>query len=94
MKHRLLTIAALTLATAGSLTSVEPAFAAGKEKCYGVAKAGHNDCANLAGTHSCAAQSTVDFDIGEYKIVDAGTCSALGGHSPDEAKKIYEAQQS
>ena len=25
-----------------------------KEKCYGIAKAGQNDCANISGTHSCA----------------------------------------
>ncbi len=63
------------------------AQAGGKEKCYGVAKAGQNDCANLAGTHSCASQSTVDNDPGEWKLVDAGTCAALGGLTKEEAKK-------
>ena len=32
----------------------------GMEKCYGVAKAGANDCGNKSGSHSCAGQSTVD----------------------------------
>ena len=39
-----------------------PAAAQEKEKCYGIAKAGQNDCANLAGTHSCAGQSKVSDD--------------------------------
>ena len=40
--------------------------AAAKVKCYGISKAGENDCANAAGTHSCAGQATVDYDGGEY----------------------------
>lgn len=55
------------------------AVAADREKCYGVAKAGENDCANAAGTHSCAGQSSVDFDGGEWKLVPAGTCEDMGG---------------
>ena len=58
-----------------------------KEKCYGVAKAGQNDCANLAGTHSCAGQSKVDNDKGEWKYVAKGTCAAMKGLSMEEAKK-------
>ena len=43
-------------------------------------KAGQNDCANAAGTHSCAGQSTLDFDGGEWKAVSsADKCSAEGG---------------
>ena len=51
----------------------------GKEKCYGVSKAGENGCANAAGTHSCAGQSTVDFDGGEWKLVAEGSCVQMGG---------------
>ena len=76
-------LAVLAVSTAG------PAHAAGKEKCYGVAKAGQNDCGNLAGTHSCAGQSTVDNDPGEWKIVAKGTCLALGGMKKADAKKHY-----
>lgn len=57
-----------------------------KEKCYGIAKAGQNDCANLAGTHTCAGQSKVDKDTGEWKYVAAGTCKQLGGMLPEEAQ--------
>jgi uncharacterized membrane protein len=58
----------------------------GKEKCYGISKAGQNDCANLAGTHSCAGQSKVDNDPGEWKYVGKGTCKDLKGMSTEEAK--------
>ena len=57
-----------------------------KEKCYGVAKKGANDCANIAGTHSCAGHAKTDNDAGEWKYVAKGTCKTMGGMSPDEAK--------
>ena len=57
-----------------------------KEKCYGIAKAGQNDCGNLAGTHSCAGQSKADNDAGEFKYVAKGTCKDMKGLSADEAK--------
>ena len=89
MNNKLLISAALaTVISTGVVTPVE---AAGKkEKCYGIAKAGQNDCANLAGTHSCAGQSKVDNDKGEWKLVKKGTCSSLGGLSKKEAKKLYK----
>lgn len=82
-----------TMITAASLMSLallsSPALAqnAAKEKCYGLAKAGQNDCANLAGTHSCVDQSKVDSDKGEWKCVAADTCKTLGGLSAKEAQK-------
>jgi uncharacterized membrane protein len=48
-----------------------------KEKCYGVAKAGKNDCA--ANGHSCAGQSKVDNDPTEWKYVPKGECEKMGG---------------
>ena len=91
MNKKLLASAALT---AVLTTSVSPvAHAAGKEKCYGVAKAGQNDCANLSGTHSCAGQAKVDNDPGEWKIVAKGTCKELGGMSKKEAKEKYKASK-
>ena len=52
---------------------------AGKEKCFGVAKAGKNDCANATGTHSCAGQASVDKAPEEWNYVAKGTCDKLGG---------------
>jgi len=47
------------------------------EKCYGVAKAGKNDCA--AGDHSCAGQATKDFDKASFVSLPAGACAKLAG---------------
>ncbi|WP_018276090.1 DUF2282 domain-containing protein [Teredinibacter turnerae] len=87
------TIAAAAVILAATSGAVSPAMAAGKEKCYGIAAAGQNDCGNLAGTHSCAGQSTVDNDPGEWKLVAKGTCSNLGGMLKAEAKQRYQQQQ-
>jgi uncharacterized membrane protein len=82
---------ALIAAAAASLLSTvllsTPAVAQDKEKCYGIAKAGQNDCANLAGTHSCAGQSKVSDDKGEWKYVAKGTCESMKGMSAEQAKK-------
>ena len=93
MSKKVLASAALAAVLAASVVPVT-ANAAGKEKCYGVAKAGQNDCGNLAGTHSCAGQSKVDNDPGEWKIVAKGTCKDLGGMSKKEAKAKYKAENS
>ncbi|WP_296049547.1 DUF2282 domain-containing protein [uncultured Alteromonas sp.] len=87
------TIAAAALAMALTSVVAAPAQAAGKEKCYGIAAAGQNDCGNLAGTHSCAGQSTMDKDPGEWKLVAKGSCEDLGGMLKAEAKKRYEAEK-
>lgn len=47
------------------------------EKCYGVAKAGKNDCAHAGGAHACSGQSTKDGDTQEYVNVPKGTCEKL-----------------
>ena len=84
---------AAALACAASLGLIAQAGAqemakekTGKEKCYGVAKAGSNDCANLSGTHSCAGQSRADMRPDEWKYVPMGTCKDMKGMSADEAK--------
>lgn len=86
------TTASIALASLLSLGVAADAEAAKqkKEKCYGVALAGQNDCGNLAGTHSCAGQSTLDNDIGEWKLVPKGTCTEIGGYSRKDAKKMYQ----
>ena len=50
---------------------------ADKEKCYGVAKAGKNDCASAS--HSCAGHSTADNSPTEWKYVPKGECEKMGG---------------
>ena len=57
-----------------------------KEKCFGIAKAGQNDCASTTGVHSCAGQSKMDMDKAEWKFVAKGTCKSMKGLTQDEAK--------
>jgi uncharacterized membrane protein len=68
---------ASSVATALALLSV-PASAqdAAKEKCYGVALKGHNDCAAGPGT-TCAGTSKVDYQANSWKLVPAGTCATI-----------------
>jgi uncharacterized membrane protein len=64
-----------------------PASAAGdKEKCYGIAKAGQNDCASPSGSHSCAGQSKADKGADEWKYVAKGTCEKEGGKMTPPSK--------
>ncbi len=86
-------IATAALVVALGTISTSPVHAGGKEKCYGISAAGQNDCGNLAGTHSCAGQSKVDNDPGEWKLVAKGTCVDIGGLLKKEAKKRYAEQQ-
>jgi len=49
-------------------------------KCYGIAKAGENDCAHARGIHFCAAETLVDYEGGDWKQVrNAAECEAKGG---------------
>jgi len=83
---------ALIASAAASLMTLAmvagPAAAAEKEKCFGIAKAGQNDCASISGVHSCAGQSKVDMDKGEWKYVAKGTCKDMKGLSLTEAKAL------
>jgi uncharacterized membrane protein len=81
-------IAATALAVMSMGLMAVPAAAQEKEKCFGIAKAGQNDCANLSGTHSCAGQSKVDMGKDEWKYVAKGTCKDMKGMSMDDAKKM------
>lgn len=83
------TMIAATAATLMTLALTSaPAAAADKEKCFGIAKAGQNDCASTSGAHSCAGQSKVDMDKAEWKYVAKGTCKEMKGLTADEAKKL------
>ena len=81
-----LVLAALGTALSLGLTAPVAAQDKAKEKCFGISKAGQNDCANLSGTHSCAGQSTTDNAPDEWKYVPKGQCKTMKGLSPEEAK--------
>ena len=82
MNKRILIAAALAGAIAPIVLSAQkpapaPTFKA--EKCYGIAKAGKNDCAS--GAHACAAQSSKDKSPKEFIAVPKGTCERIVGGS-------------
>lgn len=78
-KRQALIAAALATVCAASVGSAGAAASSDKEKCFGVAKAGQNDCAAINGAHSCAGQSKADLSSSEWKYVVKGTCEKAGG---------------
>ena len=52
---------------------------ADQEKCWGVSKAGQNDCGSNKTAHSCAGHSKMDYDVNDFKVVKAGSCVQMGG---------------
>ncbi|HKF94293.1 MAG TPA: DUF2282 domain-containing protein [Gammaproteobacteria bacterium] len=72
----LLALTVTNLAFAGPTpapTSFEP------EKCYGIVKAGQNDCQTAS--HACSGQSTKDREPDSWIYVPAGTCEKIAGGS-------------
>ena len=69
----------LIAAALAGLAATAAAADASKEKCYGIAKAGQNDCAAASGSHSCAGQAKSDKNINDWKYVAKGTCEKQGG---------------
>jgi uncharacterized membrane protein len=81
------TLSALALASfissANNLTARE-----GPCKCYGIAKAGENDCASLKGEYSCSGESKEDNAIETYRVVASlSKCRELGGFTEKEARE-------
>ncbi len=75
MKSRALAVTALTLvalASGAAVAADKPA----QEKCYGVSKAGKNDCAAGPGT-TCAGTSKVDYQGNAWSFVAKGTCTSI-----------------
>jgi uncharacterized membrane protein len=73
----------INLALAGSLAAALSLLAiaasaedAAKEKCYGVALKGQNDCAAGPGT-TCAGTSRIDYQGNSWKLVPKGTCTTM-----------------
>jgi uncharacterized membrane protein len=86
MSHRIantLVLGSALLVALGSVQRYTHAFGADKpfalqrERCYGIARAGHNDCGTAR--HSCAGQATQDQSGDEWLSLPAGTCARLAG---------------
>jgi uncharacterized membrane protein len=67
----------LALGLAQPAAAAEDAKAGDKEKCYGIAKAGQNDCGTAQ--HTCAGKGKKDNAADEWKYVAKGTCEKAGG---------------
>jgi uncharacterized membrane protein len=77
-----ITAGALTLGAVAAYANETPAThaaPASKEKCYGVVKAGKNDCG--AKDHSCAGKAAADKDAAEFILLPSGLCERLAGGS-------------
>jgi uncharacterized membrane protein len=55
-------------------------FEQARERCHGVARAGHNDCGTSQ--HACAAQALHDRADDEWISLPAGTCARIAGGRP------------
>ena len=78
-RHALLATALATVCVAGMGVAQAADTGSDKEKCFGISKAGQNDCASVMGTHSCAGQAKKDMDSTEWKYVAKGSCAKAGG---------------
>ena len=65
---------AVAAALTGSFTTTAHAA---NETCYGISRAGQNDCAAGPGT-TCAGTSTVDYQGNAWTLVPEGTCEKYG----------------
>ena len=77
----------LMLASAIAALVASPAVAqkAESEKCYGIVKAGKNDCQTA--TSSCAGTSKTDGQKDAWIAVPKGTCEKIVGASMTPGKK-------
>jgi len=83
MNKRIFFAAALASAVAPIVLSAQkpapaPSFKA--EKCYGIAKAGKNDCAST-GNNSCGGTSKINSDPKAWIYVPEGYCERIVGGS-------------
>lgn len=83
MNKRIFIAAALASAVAPLVLSAQkpapaPSFKA--EKCYGIAKAGKNDCAST-GSNSCGGTSKINSDPKAWIYVPEGYCERIVGGS-------------
>lgn len=81
-KQKILSIAIgslLALGLAGNASAAEKKME--MEQCFGVAKAGKNDCSSNKSAHSCAGQATRNNDPQDFVAVPKGTCDKLANGS-------------
>ena len=91
MKKMTKTFAISTAIAAGLImANTQTAIAGDKaamEKCYGIAKAGKNDCAIKSKGTSCAGSATSDGIADAFLMVPKGTCAKIVGGSTEPKMK-------
>lgn len=73
------TLAAETTSAPKQNNAMQEANPEGMEKCYGVVKAGMNDCGNSI--HSCSGEAKTDRNGKEWVFVPTGLCARISGGS-------------
>jgi len=88
-KKKFLSAMAIIAASVTATNNAEAHIKAkeGQEKCYGVVKAGKNDCGSADGKHACAGMAKTDKDPNEWTILPEGLCEKLTGGSLKPAFK-------
>lgn len=84
MKNKLIISGAVAAAVAGACAfglamNADNHMEDKKVKCYGVSKAGENDCASVKNAHSCAGQAKDDYDKHEWKFMKLSECKEKNG---------------
>jgi uncharacterized membrane protein len=93
MKKQLVILsAAAAVITGGALSLTSKEATADnhneKEKCYGVVKAGKNDCGSAG--HSCAGQAKADNAKDEWVFTPKGLCDKLANGSTEAPSKDHD----
>ena len=87
IKHVTIAAAIGSLLAVGAAGATEnPAGKDAKVKCYGVTKAGKNDCATAS--HSCAGAAKKDNDPADWKKMPQADCEKAGGKVGDASKSM------
>ncbi|MHB1094185.1 BufA1 family periplasmic bufferin-type metallophore [Thiobacillus sp.] len=62
------------------------------DKCFGVAKAGQNDCSGISGLHSCKGSAASSYEAGDFnfKVMPSGTCEKMGGLTMQQATETVQ----
>ncbi len=79
-KQKMLSLAIgglLALGLAGAANAADKKM--DMEQCFGIAKAGKNDCSSNKSAHSCAGQATRNNDPMDFVAVPKGTCDKIAG---------------
>ena len=79
MQANVSSIALAVVAAIGAASISHPAKAADSEKCYGVAKAGKNDC--QTNVSSCAGTNKMDGNKQAFILLPKGSCEKIDGGS-------------